>query len=74
MNNKRRTIVRQIIDSLSTVVDEIENVRDEEDDCLSALENFEGTERYTTMEENVENLESALDSVQEAIGSLEEIV
>ena len=52
---------------------EQESLRDEEQDALDNMpESLEETERYSTMELVVENLDAAIDSFEELIGSLNE--
>lgn len=52
---------------------EQESLRDEEQDALDNMpESLEETERYSNMELAVENLDAAVDSFEELIGSLNE--
>ncbi len=67
MNKQRRIILREILDRLTDLHDELDNVRDEEECAKDNLpESFWETERYERMEEACENLESALSSLEEA--------
>lgn len=66
MNAKRRETLKRAINYLSTAKDLIEEARDEEQECLDNMpENLFGSERYSKMEEAVDNLNSALDYFDE---------
>lgn len=73
MNNTRRKTIRSIIGSLELLKSKIEMLYDEESDALVAMEeNFSETERYAMAEEATENLESAMDMMDDVISALEE--
>ncbi len=66
MNAKRRDVLKRAMGYLSTAKDLIEDARDEEQECLDNMpENLFGSERYSKMEEAVDNLNSALDYFDE---------
>ena len=67
MNNVRRKALREIIDRLSVIRSDLEMLADEEREYMENMpENLWGSERYEKAEEAVDNLD-------EALGSLEEI-
>lgn len=81
MNNVRRKALRKVLDSISDVrfmLDEelksaLEELRDEEQEALDNMpENLEGTERYESIENALELLESAYENLDNAVCTLEE--
>lgn len=81
MNKERRKQVNEVIEQIkdlweqATVIrDELENIRDEEQGCLDNMpENLSGSERYEKIENAIEELGSASDTVDEIISSAEEV-
>lgn len=74
MNKKRRQALASIIDTLSSLKDELKTIADEEDDvCNSLSQHFDGTERYAQVENNVEILMAAVDSLDDIIDDLGEV-
>lgn len=72
MNNLRRKTIQRIYDAISAAQSELETVLDDEREAFENIpESFEGTDRYETAEEAVENLESAYDAVDELLELLE---
>lgn len=75
LNNKRRTRLRSIEEDLGRVLNLLNSIYDEEQDCMDNVpENLQDSERYSNMEACVEalsdavyNLEEAMDSIKEAI-------
>ena len=75
LNNKRRTRLRSIEEDLGRVLNLLNSIYDEEQDCMDNVpENLQDSERYSDMEACVEalseavyNLEEAMDSIKEAI-------
>lgn len=78
MNNIRRKKIKATIQFLKELVEttsvefdniksEIESIQDEEQEALDNMpESMEGSERYSAIEEALENLQSALDVMDEA--------
>lgn len=78
MNNIRRKKIKATIQLLKELVEttsvefdniksEIESIQDEEQEALDNMpESMEGSERYSAIEEALENLQSALDVMDEA--------
>ena len=67
MNNAIRKEINKIIDDLASLYSDIETLMDEEQEYLDNIpENLQGSEKYATAEDAVTNLQSALDSLDEA--------
>lgn len=83
MNNDRRKEISRIIEEIESAVStakekleelqsSIESVRDEEQECMDNMpENLQGSERYETAEQAVENLDSAASSIEELIEAID---
>ena len=71
MNKQKRTKLREA-DSLLTMARHlISCVKDrEQDDLDSYPENLQGSERYTTMENAIDELEDAMESIDRASESI----
>ena len=75
MNNEKRKRVRTVIDIIQKCSDDIETIRDMEQDALDNIpENFQDSDRYANIEEAVGHLEDAESALEEAIQNLEEAV
>lgn len=82
MNNKRRKELRRAIDMIEAALDIVNSVKDEEEDAMCNYpENLQGTETYEnmevavdTMEEVTSAIEDGVDSLNNAVSLLEEIV
>lgn len=83
MNNDRRKEISRIIEEIDSAVStakekleelqsSIESVRDEEQECMDNIpENLQGSERYETAEQAVDNLDSAVSSIEELIEAID---
>lgn len=83
MNNDRRKEISRIIEEIESAVStakekleelqsSIESVRDEEQECMDNIpENLQGSERYDTAEQAVDNLDSAISSIEELIEAID---
>ena len=72
MNNKRREVLRRVIEQLEKCCDVIDNINDAEHDSLeNTPENLKESERYYKMEEAADNLEDAYDQIAYAIEHIE---
>lgn len=83
MNKNRRKAIADIVTKVEEIVADtrekleelqtsIESVRDEEQDYLDNIpENLQGSERYETAEQAVDNLDSAASSIEELIDALD---
>ena len=82
MNNKRRKELRRAIEIIETALDIVNQVKDKEEDSMyNYPENLQGTETYEnmevavdTMEEVASAIEDGVDSLNNAVSLLEEIV
>ena len=82
MNNKLIKELRRAIDMIETALDIVNSVKDEEEDAMyNYPENLQGTETYEnmevavdTMEEVTSAIEDGVDSLNNAVSLLEEIV
>lgn len=68
MNNKRRKRLDGVVSMLETASNLLEQILDEETDCLNNMpENLESSNRYCKIEEAIDNMDTALESVEQAI-------
>ncbi len=75
MNKSRRKNLATIIETLEAMKSSLEDVRDEEESAFDNLpESIQESERGETMQEIVDALYDACDSLEETIDSLNEIV
>ncbi len=75
MNKNRRQNLRIALTELENAANIISNVYDEESDAIENMPiNLESSDRYMDMESNVEYLDDAMTSVNDAIESIEKIV
>ena len=79
MNKTKRKVLSAIETRLSAVRDTIDDIKADlecelmdEEDILSNLESFSGTERYAAIEEAVDNMSDAVSSIEESIDSIDE--
>ena len=67
MNKRRREKLYRAISKIESGLSIVEDVLDEETDCLTNMpENLEGSDRYTQLEENVDILETAYSDINDA--------
>lgn len=67
MNNKRREKLREAIALFDRASSLVEMVCDAEDDCVDRVpENLQGSNRYEAMEEALDNLNRAIEKIDEA--------
>lgn len=75
MNKDRRKNLATIIETLEAMKSSLEDVRDEEESAFDNLpESIQESERGETMQEIVDALYDACDSLEETIDSLNEII
>lgn len=73
MNKKRRGNLKQALDLINAAGDIIQNALYEEQDCLDNLpENLMESDRYSKMESTVDELEQAIDYIENIKNSVEE--
>jgi hypothetical protein len=64
MNKKRRSVLREINERLSSIRDEIETVMDEEQDAYDNLpDGLREADRGETMADNVSELQGVIDTL-----------
>lgn len=72
MNKVRRKALSEIAEQIGTLRDELETLRDEEDEYRENIpESLQGGEKYELSESAGGSMNEALDSLDEAIGSIE---
>ncbi len=73
MNNARRKRIRDAAEQMEQLKGEIESILEDEEEYMDNIpENMQGSERYETAETACENLQSAVDAMEEVLSSLEE--
>lgn len=71
MNKQRRTIISNIINKLMLCLDEIEKVKDEEEDVFDNMpENLQDSIRGQDSQNSIDILEESIDSLSEIIDEL----
>lgn len=74
MNDTRRKAIKEVMDRLESIKDDLECLIEEEDEYRDNMpDNLRNSERYETSEMDSSYLSEALESVESAIGDLEEI-
>ncbi len=75
MNAKRRKRLHNVVDVLSGASGELEDIIDEEQDCLdNTPENLQESDTYSDREELLDNLRYALDGLQLVIDDVAELL
>ena len=68
MNKQRRARIEEVVDQIGVLCQELEELRDEEQDYMDNMpENLQQSDRYYAAEEAVSNLDSAIDSLNDAV-------
>ena len=66
--------LRDYSDKVLELKDELECIKDEEDDAMMNVpENLQGSERYEAMENAVDALDSAIDSLEEICDNITDV-
>jgi len=69
LNKSRRERLNAALVKLQQVEQSIDRIKDEEQDCMDNMpENLQSSDRYRAMENAVDHLEDAIESIQEAAG------
>lgn len=72
MNKARRKRVIALIEQFNLLQEELEDICNEETECLDNMpESFQETERYEKVQENVDNLNEALNYLEDIIDYLD---
>ena len=75
MDTKRRNRLRDALKMLANVAAIVESVCDKEEDCMDNYpENLQSTERFENMEAAVDNLNDALEQLDDAKGHIESAI
>lgn len=75
MNAKRRKRLHNVMDALSGASSELEDIIDEEQDCLdNTPDNLQESDMYSDREELVDNLRYALEGLQLVIDDVAELL
>ena len=74
MNAQRRKKLQKAVELLNEAMSIIEYAKDEEQECFDNLpEGIQYSERGTTMEDNIYNLEEIIDNISDTIDTLEKM-
>ena len=75
MDDKRREKLRNVLRILTSAADIVDSVCDKEQDCVDNYpENLQGTERFERMEDAVDNLNDALEKIDDAKLAIESAI
>lgn len=75
MNAKRRKRLRDVAGILSGASGELENIVDEEQDCLdNTPESLQETDAYTEREELLDGMRDALDELNSVINAVSDLL
>ena len=75
MNNNRRQQLRQLIERMETLKDELEVIASDEQDYFDTMpENLQGSTNGMNSEEAIDKMADAIVCVEEAIEAIEEII
>lgn len=75
MNKVRRNALEQIIVKLTECRTELENLKDEEQECFDNLpEALQDSEKGEAMQENADDLEDACDTIDCVMDTIEEVI
>jgi len=73
MNKQRRECVDAIIEKLNDIQSMVNDVLDEESEYRDNIpDNLRNSEKYENAENNCDNLQRAIDSIDEAVSYLQE--
>lgn len=75
MNNTRRKSISKIVENIACLRDELEALKDEEQECFDNMPyGIQCSERGEISEGAVSSLEYAIDSIDTAIDSMNEVI
>ena len=75
MNKVRRGILKKAISAITTVMDDVEIVKDEEQEALDSLpDGLADSSRASAMEENIDLLEEVYNNLEEAISTISDVI
>lgn len=75
MNKQRRKQIEQVILKLDDLKEELDGIREEEQDAYDNLpEGIQDSERGESMYENIDTLETAYNDLESIIDNLQELI
>ena len=75
MNKQRRKWINELIEKVTALQDEIDEVLQEEQECFDNMpESLQGSERGESAEEAISNLEEALSCIDDCVSNLESAI
>lgn len=75
MNQARRNKLKRAIEHLNTASELVEDVLDQEQDCVANYpENLQGSQCYEKMEEAADSLDDAIDSITQAVITIDSVI
>lgn len=75
MNKQRRANLSQALTYLKAAMEIVNDVKRDEEDAMNNMpENLQESERYYTLEENVEALDAIADSIDEVCDAIDELL
>lgn len=75
MNKNRRKQLEKIVEALEALRDDLEMLKDEEQDCFDNLpESLQESEKGEIMQEYADDLEAAYDDLDNVICSIQDII
>lgn len=75
MNKQRRKWINELIEKVSALQDEIDEVLQEEQECFDNMpESLQSSERGEIAEEAISNLEEALSCIDDCVSNLESAI
>lgn len=75
MNKQRRANLSQALTYLKAAMEIVNDVKRDEEDAMNNMpENLQESERYYTLEENVEALDAIADSIDEVCDTIDELL
>lgn len=74
MNRERRARLRQAVELFNRGTEVLEDVLADEEAALDSMpENLQGSDRYATLEENVETISQAIDDIAEITENISDL-
>lgn len=74
MNKSRRQRLRQIVDALQSIVNDLDDIKMEEDEARNNMpENLESSETYEESENCSDVIEDAISDLNEIMGNITEM-
>ena len=74
MNRERRARLRQAVELFNRGTEVLEDVLADEEAALDSMpENLQGSDRYATLEENVETISQAIDDITEITENISDL-